>query len=139
MPPYLFASRDISCTSASTGLCFLLFNGEKIVCVHSQFGNDCTATEFLIITDFSEALPRLATSRILLANYNTCSRLELTRREHLKSALYIRLKKRKVFKTVKGGPFRLFRNPVCCKVLKKIRGDTLKTFKNLQKNEKRDI
>ena len=33
------------------------------------------------------------------------NRLFLTRRERLKSALYLRLKKRKVFKSVKGDPF----------------------------------
>ena len=56
-----------------------------------------------------------------------------TRRERLKSALYLRLKKRKVFKIVKGGPFRLFENPVCCKISKKIEGDPLETFKKIPK------
>ena len=51
-----------------------------------------------------------------------------TRRERLKSELYLRLKKRKVFKIVKGGPFRLFENPVCCKIAKKLKGDPLETF-----------
>ena len=59
-----------------------------------------------------------------------------TRRERLKSALYLKLKKRKVFEIVKGGPFRLFENTVCCKISKKIEGDHLETFKNLKmKNE----
>ena len=44
-----------------------------------------------------------------------------TRRERLKSALYLRLKKRKVFKPVKGGPFGLFKNPVCCKIPNKLK------------------
>ena len=42
-----------------------------------------------------------------------------TRRERLKSAPYLRLKKRKFFKIVKGGPFGLFVNLVCCKMSKK--------------------
>ena len=45
-------------------------------------------------------------------------------------------KKRKVFKIVKGGPFGLFEDPVCCKISKKIEGDPLETLKNFQKNEK---
>ena len=40
----------------------------------------------------------------------------------VKSALYLRLKKRKVFKTVKGEPFGLFENPICFKISKKIEG-----------------
>ena len=55
----------------------------------------------------------------------------LTRRERLKSALYPRLKKRKVFKILIGG---LFENPVCCKISKKKwRSDPLKTLKNFEK------
>ena len=33
-------------------------------------------------------------------------------------------------KFVKGGPFRLFENPVCCKISKKVEGDPLETFEN---------
>ena len=48
---------------------------------------------------------------------------ELVRRERLKSVLYLRLKKRKVFTIVKGGGhFRLFENPVCCEISKKNEG-----------------
>ena len=43
---------------------------------------------------------------------STLSNEFLTRRERLKSALYLKLKKRKVFKMVKGGSFPLFENPV---------------------------
>ena len=42
----------------------------------------------------------------------------ITRRERLKSTLYLRLKKRKVFETVKGGPYGLFEKTVCCKISK---------------------
>ena len=52
-----------------------------------------------------------------------------TRRERLKSALNLRLKKAQFFEFVKGGTFRLFENPVCCKISKKLRGDPLETFK----------
>ena len=54
-----------------------------------------------------------------------------TRRERLKSALYLRLEKLKGFKIVKGGPFGLFKNPVCCKMSKKLKGplETLKKFR----------
>ena len=38
-----------------------------------------------------------------------------------KSAIFLNL--------LKGGPFRLFENPVCCKISKKLRGDPLETFK----------
>ena len=30
---------------------------------------------------------------------------------------------------MKGGPFRLSENPVCCKISKKLRGDPLETYK----------
>ena len=50
-----------------------------------------------------------------------------TRRERLKSALYLSLKK--VFKIVKGRPFGLFENPVCCKISKNLKGDALETKK----------
>ena len=46
-----------------------------------------------------------------------------TRRERLKLALYLKLKKRKVFKPVKGGRFGLFENPVCCKISNKMKGE----------------
>ena len=46
----------------------------------------------------------------------------ITRQERLKSALYLKLKKRKIRKTVKGGPFGLFESPVCCKMSKKLKG-----------------
>ena len=45
-----------------------------------------------------------------------------TRRESLKSALYLRLKKRNVFRIKKGRPFGLHGNPVCCKILKTLKG-----------------
>ena len=45
-----------------------------------------------------------------------------TRRERLESVLYLRLKKRNVFKCVLRGPFGLFENPVCCKISKKLKG-----------------
>ena len=45
-----------------------------------------------------------------------------TRREHLKSALYLRLKRRKVFKIVKGWTLQTFSNLVCCKISEKLKG-----------------
>ena len=42
-----------------------------------------------------------------------------TRRERLKSALYLRLKKRKVFKTVKGDPSRFLKIQFVAKYQKK--------------------
>ena len=45
-------------------------------------------------------------------------RLQLATNRHLIEKLH-RLKKRKDFKIVKGGPLRLFKNPVCCKTSKK--------------------
>ena len=59
-------------------------------------------------------------------------RKKRARREHLMSALYLRLKKRKVFKVVKGGPFRIFENPVCCKISKKIEVDALERLKKFE-------
>ena len=53
---------------------------------------------------------------------NEINEVEETRRERLKSALYLRLKKRKGFKPVKGGYFGLFENPVCCKISNKLKG-----------------
>ena len=47
---------------------------------------------------------------------------EPTRREPLKSARYLRLKKRKVFEIVKGGPFVIFQHPLCCITSSKIKG-----------------
>ena len=44
-----------------------------------------------------------------------------TRRERLKSALYLRLKKRKAFKIAKGGPFGLFETSVGCKISKNLK------------------
>ena len=35
---------------------------------------------------------------------------------------------------VKGGPFRLLENSVCCKISKKMKGDPLETSKNFLKN-----
>ena len=49
----------------------------------------------------------------------TYTQLERTRLERLKSALYLRLEKRKLFKIIKEGPFGLFENPVCRKISKK--------------------
>ena len=60
-------------------------------------------------------------------NDRFCGMICLTRRERLKSALYLRLKKRKVFKIVKGGPFGLFENPACCSISKTMKGDPLET------------
>ena len=64
----------------------------------------------------------------------------ITRRERLKSALYLKLKKRKVFEIVKGGPFRLCENPVCCKISKKIEGrqKISKKSKSAEKKSKGD-
>ena len=55
-----------------------------------------------------------------------------TRRERLKSALYLRLNRRKV-KIVKGGPFRLFQIQFVAKYQKKFKGDPLATKKFEQK------
>ena len=60
-----------------------------------------------------------------------------TRREPLKSALYLHLKKRRIFKTVKGGPFGLVENPVCCKISKKNERDPLETKKLFEKRKMR--
>ena len=56
-----------------------------------------------------------------------------TKRKRLKSALYPRLKKRKVFKIVKGGLFRLFENPVCCKISKRNEGATVRRHLKISK------
>ena len=58
----------------------------------------------------------------------------ITRRERLKSALYLRLKRRQVFKIVKGGTFQTFSNLVCCKVSKKLKGGPFGDIKKT-KNE----
>ena len=71
-----------------------------------------------------------------------CSLKKKTRRERLKSALYLRLKKRS-FKPVEGGPFELFENPVCCKISNKLKGGSFEDkkisiffdFRNKTKNE----
>ena len=55
----------------------------------------------------------------------------LKRRERLKSALSLKLRKRS-FYIVKGGPFGLFENPVCCKKIEKIEGDPLETLKKFE-------
>ena len=54
-----------------------------------------------------------------------------TRRERLKSALYLSLKRRKVFENVKGGTLETFSNPVCCEIKKLEEGpfDTKKKFR----------
>ena len=54
-----------------------------------------------------------------------------TRRERLKSVLYLTLKKRKAFKTVKGVPYGLFENPVCH--IKKIEGGPFEGKTNSKK------
>ena len=36
-------------------------------------------------------------------------------------------------KIVKGGPFRLFENPVCCKISKKLKGGPLGDIKKIRK------
>ena len=77
-----------------------------------------------------------------------------TRRERLKSALYLRLKKGKTFffgknlkfskkisfgkcctvpKNVKGGPFLVYKHAFCSKITKTQRGDPLWTLKKLRK------
>ena len=53
---------------------------------------------------------------------NGLVKLNGTRRERLKSALYLRLKRRKVFKIVKGGPFTLFQIKFVAKYQKKLKG-----------------
>ena len=54
----------------------------------------------------------------------------VTRRERLKAALYLRLKKRKVLKIVKRGPFvGVFENAFCCKTPKNLTWDPLDTKK----------
>ena len=77
---------------------------------------------------------------------NSKLKFNLTRRERLKSALYLRLKKRKTFfleknlkfskknsfgkcrtvpKNVKGGPFFIHKRAFCSKITKKLKGGTL--------------
>ena len=56
-----------------------------------------------------------------------------TRRERLKSALYLRLKKRKVFKIVKGGTISAFRKSSLLQNIKKMKEGLwrhLKKFEN---------
>ena len=56
-----------------------------------------------------------------------------TRREQRLKSHFLhlrRLKKRKVFEPVKGGPFGLFENPVRCKISNKLKGDPLETKKS---------
>ena len=84
-----------------------------------------------------------------------------TRREGLKSALYLRLKKRKTFflekneifeifsfkkcrivpKNVKGGPFLIYKHSFCCKITKKLEGglfgDTKKFSKKVSQCRKK--
>ena len=52
--------------------------------------------------------------------YNVSS-ITITKRERPKSALYLRLKTRKLFKIVKKGTFGLFENLVCCKIFLKMK------------------
>ena len=40
-------------------------------------------------------------------------------------------------KIVKGGPFGLFKNPVCCKISKKLKGDPLETLKSSRKKKQK--
>ena len=56
--------------------------------------------------------------------------LEITRRECLKSALYLGLKKRKYFEPVKGGPFGLLKVQFVAKYQLSWRKDPLETKKN---------
>ena len=58
-----------------------------------------------------------------IENFN----LRKTRLERLKSALYQRLKRSKVLKIVKGGPFRLFQIQFVAKYQKSRRGYPLET------------
>ena len=55
-----------------------------------------------------------------------------TSRQRPKSALYLRLKRREVFKIVKGGPFGLFETPVLWKIRKKLNFFGEKVSKNLK-------
>ena len=48
-------------------------------------------------------------------------------RERPKSAAISKAQKGKVFKPVKGGPFGIFENPVCCKISNKLKGGALET------------
>ena len=59
-----------------------------------------------------------------------------TRRECLKSELYLRLKRRNVFKIVKGGPFRLFQIQVVAKYQKVLKGGPFEALKFFFKFEK---
>ena len=75
-----------------------------------------------------------------------------TRRDRLKSTLYLRLKKRKIFfleknefskfflsenvavqKNVKGGPFLSYKHAFCSKITKNSKGDPLGTIKKFRK------
>ena len=72
-------------------------------------------------------------------------RYRRTRRECLKSALYLRLKKRKTFsfgkcrtvpENVKGGPFLIYKYAFCSKITKNSKGDPLGTLKNFRKKRR---
>ena len=87
----------------------------------------------------------------------TTSSLNKTRRERLKSALYLRLKKRKTFflgknlrfseknsfgkcrtvpKNIKGGPFLIYKHAFCSKITKNSKGDPLGTLKKFGKKSR---
>ena len=60
----------------------------------------------------------------------------LTSRKRPKSVLYLRLKKREIFKIVESAPFGLFETPVCWK---KNWGTIWRLQKNFEKNQKIEI
>ena len=95
------------------------------------FENTAILQSNLVVFEFDELCLRIEFTMVI--NFNK----RVARRERLKSALYLRLKERKVCKAVKRGPYGLFANPACCKISKKMQGDPLETlFLKIFENEK---
>ena len=74
------------------------------------------------------------TANDAVQNVLSKTRRELTSQERPKSVLYLKLKKREVFKIVKKGPPALFENYVFWKLRKKMKGGHLETLNKFQKN-----
>ena len=68
----------------------------------------------------------LKTDRTVILEQAKCPS-HSTSRERPKSAIYLILKKREVFKIVKRGPFGLFEDPVCGKI-GQIEGMSIRTL-----------
>ena len=92
-------------------------NGQGFILVYSII-NHQTFREVLAL--HQQIIRAKGSNRVssLFSHVEKISFVIRTRRERLKSAPYLGLKKRKVFKIVKVGPFGLFESPVRCKISK---------------------